>query len=56
VALWLAGGVLATRSACSACSAPWVYDLARREGIAPFKRLGLVAAAAARRDVRVKDS
>jgi len=24
-----------------------VYDLARREGIAPFERLGLVAAAAA---------
>ncbi len=45
--LWLGGWVLATALAVlGVLGTREVYDLARREGIEPFNRLGLVAAAA----------
>ena len=47
VVLWLGGWVLATALALlGVLGTREVYDLARREGIEPFERLGLVAAAA----------
>jgi phosphatidate cytidylyltransferase len=47
VVLWLGGWVLATALALlGVLGTREVYDLARREGIEPFERLGLVAGAA----------